>query len=45
MIAWVLGEQLSSGPDALPALHPIDRTGGDQAPHHLRAAGGLGGGS
>jgi hypothetical protein len=31
MIAWVLGERLSSGPDALPALNRIDHTGGDQA--------------
>ena len=27
----VLGEQLGLGPDILPSLHKIDRTGGDQA--------------
>jgi isopenicillin N synthase-like dioxygenase len=30
VIARVLGEQLGLGPDALPAVHRIDRTGGDQ---------------
>jgi hypothetical protein len=31
MTAWVLGEQLNSGPDALLVLHRIDRMEGDHA--------------